>query len=39
MRTLVTGFVVNLEAHDKSSLDYRVLEALCSAQGVEQLDN
>jgi len=39
MRALVTGFVVDLEAHDKQSLDYRVLEALCNAQGVEVLDN
>lgn len=39
MKALVTGFVVDLTAHDKESLDYRVLEALCSAQGVEVLDN
>ena len=39
MKILVTGFVVNLDAYDKSSLDYRVLEALCNAQGVEELDN
>ncbi len=39
MKALVTGFVVDLEAHDKESLDYRVLEALCSAQGVEVLEN
>ena len=39
MKTLVTGFVVNLNAYDKGSLDYRVLEALCNAQGVEELDN
>jgi len=39
MKALVTGFVVDLAAHDKQSLDYRVLEALCNAQGVEILDN
>ena len=39
MKALVTGFVVDLAAHDKQSLDYRVLEALCNAQGVEVLDN
>lgn len=39
MKALVTGFVVNLEAHDKQSLDYRVLQALCQAQGVVELDN
>ncbi len=39
MKSLVTGFVVNLDAHDKGSLDYRVLEALCRAEGVEELDN
>jgi len=39
MKALVTGFVVDLEAHDKQSLDYRVLEALCHAQGVQELDN
>ena len=39
MKTLVTGFVVNLDAYDKASLDYRVLEALCHAEGVEELDN
>jgi len=39
MKALVTGFVVDLAAHDKAGLDYRVLEALCAAQGVEILDN
>ena len=39
MKTLVTGFVVNLNAYDKDSLDYRVLQALCTAQGVEELEN
>jgi hypothetical protein len=39
MKTLVTGFTVDLEAHDKDSLDYRVLAALCSAQGVVDLEN
>ncbi len=39
MRALVTGFVVDFETRDKESLDYRVLEALCNAQGVEVLDN
>jgi len=39
MKTLLTGFVVDLEAHDKESQDYRILAALCKAHGVEQLDN
>ena len=39
MKALVTGFVVDLEAHDSQSLERRVLEALCNAQGVEVLDN
>ncbi len=39
MKALVTGFEVDLEAHDKESIDYRVLSALCSAQGVEVLEN
>jgi hypothetical protein len=39
MKTLVTGFVVNLNVHVKGSLEYRVLEALCSAEGVVELDN
>lgn len=38
MRALVTGFVVNLDAHAKESLDYRVLKALCTAQGVQELE-
>jgi hypothetical protein len=39
MKTLVTGFKVNPDAHDKESLDYRVLTALCTAQGVVDLDD
>jgi hypothetical protein len=39
MQTLVTGFVVNLNKHDKDSIDFRVLEALCKAPGVEELNN
>ncbi len=39
MKTLVTGFKVNPDAHDKDSLNYRVLNALCTAQGVIDLDN
>lgn len=39
MKTLVTGFKVNPNAHDKDSLNYRVLNALCTAQGVVDLDN
>jgi len=39
MKTLVTGFKVNPNAHEKDSLNYRVLTALCTAQGVVDLDN
>ena len=39
MKTLLTGFKVNLKAHEKDSLDYRVLAALSSAEGVVDLDN
>jgi len=39
MKTLVTGFKVNPAAHDKDSVNYRVLHALCTAQGVVDLDN
>lgn len=39
MKTLVTGFKVNPDSHDKESLNYRVLTALCTAQGVIDLDN
>ncbi len=39
MKTLVTGFKVNPASHDKDSLDFRVLTALCTAQGVVDLDN
>ena len=39
MKTLVTGFKVNPNAHDKESVNYRVLTALCTAQGVVDLDD
>lgn len=39
MKTLVTGFKVNPGAHDKESLNFRVLTALCTAQGVVDLDD
>ena len=39
MKTLLTGFMINPEAHDNQSLDYRILSALCKAKGVEELDN
>ena len=39
MKTLVTGFKVNPDSYDKESLDYRVLTALCTAQGVVDLDD
>lgn len=39
MKTLTTGFEVNPDAHDKDSINYRVLSALCVAQGVIDLDN
>lgn len=39
MKTLVTGFKVTPAAHAKDSLDFRVLTALCTAQGVVDLDN
>jgi len=39
MSTLVTGFSVNPNKHDKESVGYRVLEALCKAPGVVELDN
>ncbi len=38
MKSLVTGFKVNPNAHDKESVNYRVLTALCTAQGVVDLD-
>lgn len=38
MKTLVTGFKVNPDAHDKDSVKYRVLTALCTAQGVVDVD-
>ena len=39
MKTLVTGFKVTPGSHAKDSLDYRVLTALCTAQGVVDLDD
>ena len=39
MKTLLTGFKIDLKTHAKESLDYRVLEALSTAQGVIDLDN
>jgi hypothetical protein len=38
MKTLVTGFKVNPDAHEKDTLNFRVLTALCTAQGVIDLD-
>ena len=38
MKTLVTGFKVTPGAHDKESVNFRVLTALCHAQGVVDLD-
>jgi len=39
MKTLVTGFKVNPDAHTKDSVSYRVLTALCTAQGVTEVDD
>jgi hypothetical protein len=39
MKTLLTGFDVDPDAHEKDGLDHRVLTALCNAQGVVLLDN
>lgn len=39
MKTLVTGFKVNPAAHAKDTVNYRVLTALCEAQGVIDLDS
>jgi hypothetical protein len=39
MKTLLTGFKIDLKAHEKDSLGYRVLEALSTAQGVIDLDS
>jgi len=39
MKALVTGFVVDLSSYEKDSLDYRVMQALCTAQGVQELEN
>lgn len=38
MKTLVTGFKVNPDVHDKDSVKYRVLSALCTAQGVVDVE-
>jgi hypothetical protein len=38
MKTLVTGFKVNPGAHEPDSLNYRVLTALCTAQGVVDVE-
>jgi len=38
MKTLVTGFNVNPDAHEQDTLNYRVLSALCTAQGVIDVD-
>ena len=38
MKTLVTGFKVTPGSHAKDSLNHRVLTALCTAQGVVDLD-
>jgi hypothetical protein len=39
LKTLVTGFNVNPATHEKDSLSYRVLSALCTAQGVVDVEN
>jgi len=39
MKTLLTGFPIDPSTFDPTTLEHRVLEALCSAQGVEILDN
>jgi hypothetical protein len=39
MKALLNGFKIDLKAHEKDSLDYRVLEALSTAEGVVDLDN
>ncbi len=39
MKALLTGFKVDLKAHAKDSLDYRVLEALSTTEGVVELEN
>lgn len=38
MQALTEGFKVNPDAHDKESVEYRVLNALCRASGVVDLD-
>lgn len=38
MKSLVEGFKVTPSAHDKGSVEYRVLSALCSASGVVELN-
>ncbi|MCF3651455.1 hypothetical protein [Synoicihabitans lomoniglobus] len=39
MKTLVTGFKINPEAHDPDTIDYRVLTALCTADGVHEVED
>lgn len=39
MKSLLNGFVVNPDKHDKLSLEFRILSALCKAKGVQELDN
>ena len=39
MKALLNGFKVDLKAHAKDSLDYRVLEALSTTEGVVELEN
>ncbi|WP_438481891.1 hypothetical protein [Oleiharenicola lentus] len=39
MQVLTSGFKVNLASHPKDSAAYRVLNALCSATGVTEVDN
>ena len=39
MRSLVNGFVVNLNAYKKDGPEFRALSALCSAQDVVLLEN
>lgn len=39
LKTLKTGFKVNPQAHDAGSLSFRVLTALCQAEGVTHPDD
>jgi len=39
MKSLLNGFVVNPDKHDKLSIEHRILSALCKAKGVQELDN